>query len=126
MSTSMTTPGVAGWIEFSGPDSASAKSFYSEVIGWTIADMPMEDGHSYAGIMVGENPIGGFSPMPAGQGEWTIYITVEDVDASVGRARNAGGVIIAEPADIPGVGRIAKLQDPQGARIALVTYESMQ
>ena len=125
MSATMTTPGVAGWIEFSGPDTAAAKSFYSEVMGWTIADMPMKDGSSYPGIMVGDGPIGGFSPRPADKGGWMIYVTVPDVDASVERARKSGATIINDPMDMPGVGRMATIADPQGAEIALITYESM-
>ncbi len=124
--TDMTTPGVAGWIEFSGPDTAAAKKFYADVMGWTIADMPMQDGSGYTGIMVGDGSIGGFSPMPEDAGGWTIYITVTDVDASVNKAKAAGATILADPFDIPGVGRMAKIVDPQGAKIAVITYESMQ
>lgn len=126
MSETMTTPGIAGWIQFSGPDAAAAKTFYREVIGWTIADMPMQDGSSYSGIMVGDGPIGGFSPMPESTGAWTIYVTVEDVDGSTQRAKDAGATILAGPVDMPGIGRMTNLIDPQGARIALITYESME
>lgn len=126
MSNSMTTPGVAGWIQFAGPDTAAAKKFYSDVMDWTVADMPMQDGSSYSGIMVGDGPIGGFSPRPAEEGVWTIYVTVTDVDASVERATKAGATVLDGPQDAPGVGRMATIADPQGARIALITYESMQ
>ncbi len=64
--------------------------------------------------------------MPEDAGSWTIYITVTDVDASVNKAKAAGATILADPFDIPGVGRMAKIVDPQGAKIAMITYESMQ
>ena len=124
--TSITTPGIAGWIEHSGPDSAAAKAFYRDVIGWQIADMPMQDGSSYSGIMLGEAPIGGFSPLPADDAEWTVFVTVEDVDATTEKARKAGATILNGPMDVPGVGRMTVMNDPQGARIAAITYESMQ
>jgi uncharacterized protein len=126
MSTTMTTPGAAGWIDFAGPNTTEAKAFYRDVIGWTIEEKTMQDGSEYGSISVNGTAIGGFSPNPADQGVWTIYITVQDVDASIERAKNAGANIIAEPTDMPGVGRVATLIDPQGARMALVTYESMQ
>lgn len=126
MANEMTTPGVAGWIEYSGPDAAKAKKFYRDIIGWNIADMPMQDGSSYSGIMVGEGPIGGFSPVPEDQANWTIYVTVDDVDARTAQAKKAGAQIVSGPADTPGVGRMATIVDPQGARVALITYESMQ
>ena len=34
--TEMTTPGVAGWIEFSGPDVAAAKAFYQDVLEFPL------------------------------------------------------------------------------------------
>ncbi|MEP4804019.1 MAG: VOC family protein, partial [Hyphomicrobiales bacterium] len=46
--------------------------------------------------------------------------------ASVERVKKAGGSVISEPMDMPGVGRMCTIADPQGARIALITYESMQ
>lgn len=122
----MTTPGNAGWIGHSGPDSAAAMKFYRETIGWTIGDLPMQDGSSYPGIMIGEDAIGGFSPMPQKTAAWTIYVTVEDVDTCVERVRKAGGAIVSEPTDMPGVGRMSLIADPQGAPIAVITYESMQ
>ncbi len=126
MANEMTTPGAAGWIQHSGPDAAAAKAFYSEVIGWNIADMPMQDGSSFAGIMVGDGPIGGFAPMPSETGAWTIYVTVPDVDACLAKATAAGARVVDGPMDAPGVGRMATIVDPQGARIAVITYESMR
>lgn len=122
----MTTPGAAGWIEFTGPDRAAAQKFYSDVVGWSLDAMPMKDGGSYAAIRVEEEAIGGFSPTPATSGSWTAFITVTDVDDSVRRAKDLGARVLSEPQDAPGVGRMATLIDPQGARFALVTYESMR
>ena len=121
----MTVVGNAGWIGHSGPDQTKAKSFYKDVLGWNINDMPMQDGSSYSAIAVGETPIGGFSPMPEESGSWTIFFTSTDVDASVAKAEAAGATVIAPAMDMPGVGRMATLLDPQGARFALITYESM-
>ncbi|MHA1525132.1 MAG: hypothetical protein ACTSY1_12145 [Alphaproteobacteria bacterium] len=49
----MTTVGAAGWISHNGPDNSAAQKFYSEVVGWKIADMPLQDGTKLPGIMVG-------------------------------------------------------------------------
>jgi uncharacterized protein len=46
-------------------------------------------------------------------------VSVEDVDSVATRAKSLGGKIIVEPVDIPDVGRIAVLLDPQGAAIGL-------
>lgn len=121
----MTTVGNAGWIGHAGPDQNKAKAFYKEVLDWTINDMPMQDGSSYSAVAVGETAIGGFSPMPEETGSWTIFFTVSDVDASVAKALAQGASLMAPAMDMPGVGRMATLLDPQGARFALITYESM-
>ena len=121
----MTAVGNAGWIGHSGPDQGTAKEFYRDVLGWTINEMPMQDGSSYAAAAVGETPIGGFSPMPEETGSWTIYFTVADVDASVATAQSKGATVLQPAVDMPGVGRMATLTDPHGARFALITYESM-
>ena len=121
----MTAIGNAGWIGHSGPDQAKAKAFYADVLGWTIQDMPMQSGGSYSAAVVGETAIGGFSPMPEEDGSWTVYFTVADVDAAVSKAEAAGATVLAPAMDMPGVGRMATLTDPQGARFALITYESM-
>ncbi len=121
----MTTPGNSGWIGHSGPDANAAKAFYKDVLGWTINDMPMQDGSSYSAVVVGETAIGGFAPMPEEGGSWTIFFTVADVDASVAQAEAKGAKTIAPAMDVPGVGRMATLIDPQGARFAVITYESM-
>ncbi len=104
MTTTMTTPGAAGWIQYSGPNSADAKKFYATVLDWTIADMPMQDGSSFSGIMVDDAPIGGFSQVPAETGAWTIFVTVKDVDAATQKAKEAGATILSGPLDAPGVG----------------------
>ncbi|MDX1388121.1 MAG: VOC family protein, partial [Acidobacteriota bacterium] len=50
---------------------------------------------------------------------WATYVNVADVDATVEKAQSLGGSVGAPPMDVPDVGRIAFLQDPTGAMIAL-------
>ena len=125
MSTNpMATHGAFSWVEHHGKDSAAARSFYETVLGWQVADMPMQDGSSYPGILLGEQPIGGFSPKPAEGASWLAYVTVDDVDARTRAAVEAGGKVLSEPTSAPGVGRIAVVQDPLGASVAFITYEA--
>lgn len=124
--TTMTTVGNPSWIAHSGPNAEKAKAFYADVLGWTIGQIPMQDGSTHSAIMVNDAPVGGFSPATEPQGAWTIYVTVPDADAVVEKAKSAGAEVLAGPMDMPGVGRMATLRDPQGARFAVITYESMQ
>ena len=56
---------------------------------------------------------------------WRTYIGTPDVDATVKQAVSLGGRIIQEPATHDKVGRIAVLQDPQGAVFAVYTPNTM-
>ena len=45
---------------------------------------------------------------------WTPYIACADVDATAARAIAAGGIVTTgQPADVPGIGRIAPILDPE-------------
>lgn len=115
------THGAPSWIQHSGKDPTAARKFYESVLGWGISEMPMKDGSNYAAVVVGDGPVGGFAPMP-GDGGWLNYITVDDVDARVKKAKDAGATVVAEAMTVPGVGRMATIADPFGARIAFIDY----
>ena len=57
---------------------------------------------------------------------WMGYVAVADVDETVRRAIAAGGSALEAPMDIPEVGRMAVIADPQGAAISLITPLSDQ
>ena len=50
---------------------------------------------------------------------WLSYVSVEDVDAAAKAATANGGKLVEAPADLPEVGRMARIADPQGAEICL-------
>jgi hypothetical protein len=55
--------------------------------------------------------------MPAG---WLTYFAVADCDATVRRAGELGGKVLAGPENAPGIGRWATLEDPQGAVFSVI------
>jgi len=116
--------GVFVWDELGTTDVAGAERFYSEVFGWTTNDM----GPDYGGYKIfrsGETDIGGVmtlpdESMPAG---WQPYVAVEDVDATTAKATKLGASALMEPMDVPKVGRIAVIRDPQGAVFGIIRGE---
>lgn len=121
--------GAFSWFELMTPDPEAAKKFYTRLFGWETEAYPME-GMSYTVVKSGNEGVGGIMKTPP-QAEgappyWGIYITVEDVDATVRKAEELGGKIMMPPTDIPKVGRFAVLQDPQGAVISVITYAPME
>jgi hypothetical protein len=52
---------------------------------------------------------------------WLAYVAVRNVDASAAQATALGGAIAMPAMDIPDVGRVAVVRDPQGATIGIYT-----
>jgi predicted enzyme related to lactoylglutathione lyase len=115
-------PGCPIWHELSSPDLPTATQFYSDVLGVEWESMPMETGDDYTCLMVGGRPVGGaFPPVMDGlPPHWEVYVNAEDTDATAARAGELGGRVLQAPWDVVGVGRLAILQDPQGAIFGLM------
>lgn len=111
--------GTPIWYELQSADPDASKAFYDAVIGWTIEPQPT-GAMDYRMIDAGDGMVGGVmrftDEMAAGGATpgWTVYIGVDDVDASAAAIQAAGGTIAMGPWDIPDVGRIAVAADPQG------------
>lgn len=122
----MADHGTFYWNELSTTDPAGARAFYESITGWTFGEMPMADGGTYHVGKVGETPAGGIMAMPAAVPSgtppfWLAYLAVDDVDAAVAKVGDGGGNVLTPPFDVPGVSRIAVIQDPQGAAVGLIT-----
>lgn len=117
--------GAFSWIELLTTDVAGAKQFYGELLGWTFEDT-REHGVEYTLAKPGETPMAGVMAVPpSAQGmppAWGAYVTVDDVDRVTSRVAQLGGSVCVSPRDIPGLGRFAVIEDPQGARLSLITY----
>lgn len=115
------------WYELITTDPAAAGAFYSALAGWRLSDAGMP-GMDYTIASTGGPGTGvaGLMPRPpelADRGippHWMGYVAVADVDATVAEAEAMGGRLIDPPMDIPEVGRMAVIADPQGAAIALI------
>jgi uncharacterized protein len=113
--------GVFVWDELGTSDVDGAQRFYEEVFGWTTSDMGAEYG-GYRVFNCGETGIAGLMKLPDESipVHWQPYVAVDDPDATVARAAELGGSTLAEPMDVPRVGRLAVLRDPQGATFGII------
>jgi predicted enzyme related to lactoylglutathione lyase len=108
------------WYELLTPDADAARDFYQKVVGWEIETMPSGQ-LDYRMISSANGPVAGLMPltpeMQAGgaRAGWLGYVAVDDVDAMAGSITDGGGAVHMAPWDIPGVGRLAFVADPQGA-----------
>jgi len=110
---------VVHW-EIGGRDIAKLEGFYAKLFGWNINTENPEYGMVDPG---GDGAVGGgIMKMPEGIPPYvTIYVHVDDLEASLAKAGELGGVMIKPPAPIPGVGSFALFQDPEGNVIGLLS-----
>ncbi len=116
--------GAFVWIELGTTDQAAAKNFYGSLFGWAANDMPMGPNEHYTIFRIdGRDAAAAYTLSPERSGgappNWMPYISVENADASAGRAAKAGGKILAPPMDVFDAGRMAVVEDPTGACFAL-------
>jgi predicted enzyme related to lactoylglutathione lyase len=118
-------PGTFSWVDLATTDAAAAKAFYTGLFGWQTEDEDAGGGAVYTICRLEGDAVSGLYEMtddmrvtgmpPA----WTSYVTVEDADAAVARAKELGGSAIDEAFDVLDAGRMAVLRDPQGAVFAV-------
>jgi predicted enzyme related to lactoylglutathione lyase len=108
------------WNELHTTDPTKALAFYESVLGFTYRSMDMGPSGTYHIVSKAGVDRGGVYSSPDAKPYWMPYVAVDDTDATVARAKKLGGTICQPPADIPGVGRFAVLQDPTGATIAVL------
>jgi predicted enzyme related to lactoylglutathione lyase len=115
------TPGTFSWTDLNTTDQDAAKAFYSALFGWEITDMPVGEDAVYSMAAIDGKWVGAISPQPQQQRDagvpsaWNSYVTVTDADEAAARATELGATVHAPPFDVMDAGRMAVVQDPQGA-----------
>jgi predicted enzyme related to lactoylglutathione lyase len=108
--------GVPNWADLSSPDLAASKAFYSGVFGWNPIDTSPDMG-GYVMFHVGDAAMAGAGPLqgPDQPPAWTIYVSVDDADATAAKVEATGGKVLMAPMDVAEQGRMAIFMDPTGA-----------
>jgi predicted enzyme related to lactoylglutathione lyase len=117
----MAQPSVQGrflWEGLATADPSAAAGFYSRVVGWRAEAFPADA--SYTVFHAARGGVAGVSRPQAGHTGWRAFIGSDDVDGTVAAAERLGGKVASPAMDIPQVGRIATLADPQGAVFAIL------
>jgi predicted enzyme related to lactoylglutathione lyase len=121
--TTLPLQGRPVWAELLTTDTSAAKTFYAAVIGWTYKPMqgasnPYDivhrpDGQSMGGIMT----------IPAGMNfppHWEMYLAVENLDETMAKVQRLGGRSLSGVIEVPTVGRLSTMLDPQGGVFAII------
>ena len=116
------------WHELLTTDPKAAGAFFSKIIGWKT--QPWGTDGSYTLFVSGSRQLAGLMVLPedakkmGAPPNWLTYVGTTDVDETARLATSLGARVLKAPEDIPGAGRFAVLQDPQGATFGI--YKSHQ
>jgi uncharacterized protein len=117
--------------EMPADDRERMSKFYSKVFGWKTQMHGPEMG-DYVTVATTESDDngpkkpgainGGFYPKKK---DWpaqypSVVISVDDIKASMKQVNSAGGKVLGDPMDIPGVGTYVSFTDTEGNRVSLL------
>ena len=114
-------PGRVGWHELLAADWEKAFAVYCELFGWQKAVAAAGPVDAYQLFSAGGQTVGGIftkrptEPFPY----WLYYFNVGDIDTATERVKAGGGVVFADPHELPDGSWVARCTDPQGAIFAL-------
>ncbi len=114
--------------EIHSKDLEKSQKFYQEVFGWDIKDMGAQMGNyrmvdtgkddpgtRWPGINGGITPRQGDAPKGSDPvNSFVCTITVNNIDETLEKVLKGGGSKAAEKMDVPGVGLLAYVKDPEG------------
>src|SRR5436190_21391982 len=104
------------WVDYTVPDAAKVRDFYSSVVGWKVSEFNMGEYSDYVVKTPGnEETVAGIchargsnASLPA---NWMVYIKVSNLDESLDAARRNGGQVLTEPKQFGGA-RFCVIKDP--------------
>jgi predicted enzyme related to lactoylglutathione lyase len=115
-------PGSLWWMELMARDVGAARTFYSTLFGWTLEETLKFDTPPYTIFRVAGESVAGavqFDPEWGVPHRWQVFFAVDDYDASVARAC-AGGGALGFWRDVPAVGRLGVIIDPDDAIVLIM------
>ena len=107
-------------MDLSTTDTDGAKAFYTALFGWDTEDNPLPGGGVYTILRKNGKRVAALYTAQEGQPPaWNSFVTVESADAAAASAAEHGGTVEMEPFEVMDVGRMAVIQDPTGAFLAV-------
>jgi predicted enzyme related to lactoylglutathione lyase len=111
------------WYELMTTDTTAAETFYKNVVGWTSA--PFEDSPDPYTIFKrsGQVQVAGLMKRPAGMNTppfWAMYVAVPKLEDAVAHIKRLGGGELSPVIEVPTVGRMQMMKDPQGAAFYII------
>jgi len=106
------------WYELLTTDMKAAEKFYTAVVGWTMTPFAGSPEPYDMWTRADNVSIGGVMKIPAGMNfppHWGMYVGVPKLEDAAARIEQLGGSALSPVIDVPKVGRMRTMKDPQGA-----------
>lgn len=99
-------------------DAGRAKTFYSEVFGWTFQEIPEME---YTIFQSGKGGIGGgFAKRGEQTPQYPVnYVQCDDIDATLKRIADHGGKVVTPKMEVGAAGWLAHAHDTEGNLLGL-------
>jgi uncharacterized protein len=115
--------GKVVWYELLTTDMKAADSFYKTVVGWTVK--PFEENPIPYDLLTAPDgeQIGGVMTLPDGMNvppHWVMYVGVDKLEDAVASIERHGGSAMSPVIDVPEVGRLRTMLDPQKAMFSII------
>lgn len=105
--------------------------FYQQAFGWESNMLGPEMGNYVVMMTTESTPAGPIKPGAINGGFYqktadkpmqypSVVIAVDDVARSMKKVADAGGKVLGDPMEIPGVGRYVSFVDPEGNRVSML------
>ena len=104
-------------------DMERAKTFYSSLFGWHIAEPPGFEGYP---MWQAPNKISGGGLAPRGEGftQPRSYVEVDSIEETLAKATEQGATVLMDKSPISDTSWWAVLQDPDGNSVGLYEGET--
>jgi predicted enzyme related to lactoylglutathione lyase len=109
------------WFDLRTKDPAQSRSFYEELFGWDVADVPVGDAR--VPMVGGEQPWASIVAEGGDHLGWFPYVQVDDLEAATKKAEELGATALQAPADGP-AGTYTPVREPGGGVFALFQLRS--
>ena len=112
------------WYELMTTDTKAAEAFYNTVVGWTSAPFEGSPQPYTTFSRSGQVPVAGLMARPQGMNAppfWAMYVGVPKLEEAAAHIKRLGGSELSPVIEVPTVGRMQMVKDPQGA--AFYIYE---
>ena len=117
------------WYELMTSDPAAAEKFYRTVVGWTAAPFEASPQPYTVFKRSGDAQVAGLMKTPQDMKMppfWAMYVGTPKLEDTVAQIKRLGGSEMSPVIDIPTVGRLQMLRDPQGAAFYIIQPASTE